>query len=385
MHSKLRMSLPVFAATLAGLATLFIPGDGRAENAEVEVKEFSFTPASITVTPGSTVTWRNQGSLPHTSTSDTGTWNSPVMAAGQSFTFTFSETGTYAYHCAIHPSMKATVVVAAAAPAGGPTLSAPPEGATLTGFGPHLSWVNPPGATQVHLQIIPTRNDGPGVDLHLGGPAATFDVPAPPTWYGLLPDMTYTWRVRTSAAAQTVPLDDPSWSAPAEGHFRTPAVSSATITLSGPAAGDTVESRTPTLRWTDSRSDVFYYEVQLSQDQRFNTDPATAMSMVYWELRHGGVSTPPNSYTVPQAFPLSPGQTYYWRVRPRVQGDGTPVAWTPAQSFRVGSAPSGTTPTATPTPTATRTSSSPPPTGSPTPTPTRTPAPASPAPYDRGY
>ena len=130
-------------------------------------------------------------------------------------------------------------------------------------------------------------------------------MPAPPQWYGLLPDITYTWRVRTSGATTFVGLDDPSWSPFAERRFRTPAVSSATISAVSPAAGSTVSSRTPVLQWADSRNDVSYYH-------------------------------PPNSYAVPAAFPLEPGTPYFWRVRPRVQGDGAPVAWSEVFRFSTG-------------------------------------------------
>jgi len=80
-----------------------------------------------------------------------------------------------------------------------------------------------------------------------------FSVPPPPQWYGLLTDITYTWRVRTSSASSFVALDDASWSPFAERRFKTPAVSSATITAVSPAGGSTVSSRTRTLQWADPR------------------------------------------------------------------------------------------------------------------------------------
>ena len=127
-------------------------------------------------------------------------------------------------------------------------------------------------------------------------------------------------------------LDDASWTPFAERRFKTPAVSSATITAVSPAAGSTVSSRTPTLQWADTRTDVFYYEVQVSKDPTFGPS-----AFLYQELRHGGVTTPPNIYAVPAAFPPSePGTPYFWRVRPRVQGDGVPVPWTEAFRFTTG-------------------------------------------------
>ena len=95
---------------------------------------------------------------------------------------------------------------------------------------------------------------------------------------------------------------------------------------------------TPVIRWSSPSPELFYYHFQLSKDRTFNTDPSTATSMVYGALIHGGVATPPNSYRVPAQFPLEPGTDYYWRVRPRIQGDGTPVEWSPTFSF---SSPAG--------------------------------------------
>ena len=271
-----------------------------------------------------------------------------------------------------HPPAEARIVAAAAAP----VLIGPPDNATLDSFGPMLEWEPPSDATQYHLQVVPFNNDGPGIDLHIGTADISFAVPPPPNWYGLLPDITYTWRVRVSNAPTFVDLADPSWGPWAERRFRTPVVTSATIGLISPQEGATVTTLTPVLQWTNSRGDVFYYEVQVSKDPTFNTDPGSATAMVYWELRHGGVTSPPDSYTVPSAFPLEAGIRYYWRVRPRVQGDGAPVAWSSTFSFQTSTA--GPTPTATPFGTATPTIT---PTRTPTPlsvtaTPTRTPTPS---------
>ena len=76
---------------------------------------FAFSPATITIKVGTTVTWTNNTSAPHTVTSDDGTTfdsglNTPIQP-GDTFSFTFTKTGTFAYHCQIHPFMKATVIV----------------------------------------------------------------------------------------------------------------------------------------------------------------------------------------------------------------------------------------------------------------------------------
>lgn len=223
-----------------------------------------------------------------------------------------------------------------------PRLSAPADNATLTTFGPTLSWENPAGVTQYHIQVTPANNDGPGVNIMAGQAGTSFTVPAPPQWYGLLPGMGYTWRVRVSDAPSMLDEGDGSWGpwSPAR-TFRTPTASSSTVTLASPADGAPVTGVTPTLNWTEANTNIFYYEVQLSRDRSFGPN-----AFLYWNLLHGGVTTPPNSYVIPAEFPLEHSTTYYWRVRPRVQGDGTPVEWSLAGSFRT-PAPGPTPPPAT--------------------------------------
>lgn len=76
---------------------------------------FIFTPETITVNVGDTVTWSNTTQAPHTSTSDDGVWDSGNIAPGETYSFTFEEAGTYGYFCAYHEDQVGTVVVQAAA------------------------------------------------------------------------------------------------------------------------------------------------------------------------------------------------------------------------------------------------------------------------------
>jgi len=67
----------------------------------------------LVIATGTTVTWTNNDAIAHTSTSDSGVWDSGILSPGQSFSFAFKQAGTYAYHCAIHgaASMSGTIVV----------------------------------------------------------------------------------------------------------------------------------------------------------------------------------------------------------------------------------------------------------------------------------
>ncbi|HUJ47543.1 MAG TPA: cupredoxin family copper-binding protein [Rhizomicrobium sp.] len=82
-----------------------------AEDATVTIKNFDFNPMNVTITAGSSVTWKNDDGEPHTVTSVDGAFRSGALDTNQSFTFKFYKTGTYKYLCSIHPKMVGTVTV----------------------------------------------------------------------------------------------------------------------------------------------------------------------------------------------------------------------------------------------------------------------------------
>jgi len=96
---------------LLALALLLAAARSFAATAAIDIKDFQFSPATVTVNLGDTVKWTNRGSSTHTSTSDTGAWNSGNLSPGQSFSRVFSAEGTFKFHCAIHTSMTGSVVV----------------------------------------------------------------------------------------------------------------------------------------------------------------------------------------------------------------------------------------------------------------------------------
>ncbi len=80
----------------------------------ITVKNFAFSPETLTVRTGTTVTWVNQDEAVHQIDTDGGvpvTFTSPSLDKGASYEFTFTRPGTYAYHCTIHPAMKGTIIV----------------------------------------------------------------------------------------------------------------------------------------------------------------------------------------------------------------------------------------------------------------------------------
>jgi plastocyanin len=102
-------------AALAGGSALVIAigaGTALAADRSVAISGFSFSPRTVTVNVGDTVTWTNSDAQAHTATSGSA-WNTGDIANGESASITFSTAGTYDYICAIHPTMTGTVVVSA--------------------------------------------------------------------------------------------------------------------------------------------------------------------------------------------------------------------------------------------------------------------------------
>ena len=137
-------------ALLLAALVLFVLGSlemARGATHAVAIADFAFSPATLTITAGDTVTWTNEDAIAHTATSTTSAFDSGLLNQGESFSLTFTTPGTYDYLCTPHPSMTGRIVVqaGAAAPTAGPTapggqvpdvaMPAQGRGAPLTALG----------------------------------------------------------------------------------------------------------------------------------------------------------------------------------------------------------------------------------------------------------
>ncbi len=77
----------------------------------VTIDNFTFSPPTITVGVGSTVTWTNQDDIPHTVVASDRAFKSKVMDTDEKYSFTFTRPGEYGYFCSLHPHMVGKVVV----------------------------------------------------------------------------------------------------------------------------------------------------------------------------------------------------------------------------------------------------------------------------------
>jgi len=79
----------------------------------VDIRDHAFNPAQLNVAPGTTVTFVNNNTEPHTATADNGLFDTGMLEPGSSFDVFLDGSGTVTYHCELHPDMQGSIVVGA--------------------------------------------------------------------------------------------------------------------------------------------------------------------------------------------------------------------------------------------------------------------------------
>jgi len=113
MTSTSRRRWPAFAslALISWLAATTAPSAASPDPAQIVIKDFMFTPRSLTVKAGTSVVWVNRDDEPHTVVSDAGLFRSGAVDTNDTYAFKFDKPGTYRFSCSIHPRMTGTIVV----------------------------------------------------------------------------------------------------------------------------------------------------------------------------------------------------------------------------------------------------------------------------------
>ena len=115
--SRVRDSAPLLGAllALAGMHDVACAPESTAHAKPavhvITIEGMQFQPAALTVHRGDRITWMNKDLFPHTATAPKGTFDSTSIPAGGSWSFVAGESGTFAYSCGFHPTMKATLTV----------------------------------------------------------------------------------------------------------------------------------------------------------------------------------------------------------------------------------------------------------------------------------
>ncbi|HEY7037366.1 MAG TPA: cupredoxin domain-containing protein [Methylomirabilota bacterium] len=110
----MRTSRPTRVTIVTLAALLLVASAGaRAESAgpHIEIRGHGFDVPEVTVPVGTTVTWTNHDEDPHTVTSTDNVFRSPGLDTDETWAYTFTRPGTYAYYCTLHPLMTGKVIV----------------------------------------------------------------------------------------------------------------------------------------------------------------------------------------------------------------------------------------------------------------------------------
>jgi plastocyanin len=115
----------MFRIALAAVAALVLAAPAAGATVTVRITAKSFSPATITIQHGDRVTWRNADKVDHQVVANNGSFASPIIHAGQSWTRTLSTAGVYRYHDALHPSLTGKITVKGPPPSLSLALSQP--------------------------------------------------------------------------------------------------------------------------------------------------------------------------------------------------------------------------------------------------------------------
>lgn len=108
------LSLGMFASSFVSKSVLTVSAEPAAAS-KVTISNFQFAPRVVRIKAGSELTWQVKEGT-HTVNADDGSFSSPNLSAGQTFSHTFTKAGTYRYYCSFHGSkgghdMAGTIVV----------------------------------------------------------------------------------------------------------------------------------------------------------------------------------------------------------------------------------------------------------------------------------
>ncbi|MGH2615561.1 MAG: cupredoxin domain-containing protein, partial [Thermomicrobiales bacterium] len=131
IHPEMTGTIGVRDASGVVPQTQTVSQEAPADATPVSIANLAFSPVTVTVPTGATVTWTNDDAVPHTVTSIDGFFDSGIFDPGATFSFAFNQPGSFAYTCQLHPQMQGTVIaegeaVADDAQAGAPTTEATP-------------------------------------------------------------------------------------------------------------------------------------------------------------------------------------------------------------------------------------------------------------------
>ncbi len=101
----------IFTTIITAGAAICLTGLAHAADIKADIQGMSFSPASLTISVGDTVTFTNRDGAPHTATAVDGSFTTATLRKGKSETITFDTAGSFDFFCKIHPGMKGNITV----------------------------------------------------------------------------------------------------------------------------------------------------------------------------------------------------------------------------------------------------------------------------------
>jgi plastocyanin len=183
----MRRMLAMLLAVAGG--ALIVAGAGSAATVTVQIRSTGFSPGNVTISHGDSVTWRNVDRVDHQVVADDGSFASPIIHPGHSWTKTLTTAGTFRYHDALYPRLSAKIVVKGPPPSVSLALSVP---IVVFGTQTTLAGTISTGAANQTVELIaqPYGQPSPSqLALLKTGPGGTFSFVVTPSIY-----TTYTAR-----------------------------------------------------------------------------------------------------------------------------------------------------------------------------------------------
>ncbi|MGV9294322.1 cupredoxin domain-containing protein [Amycolatopsis sp. NPDC003676] len=167
--------LALLAAAVLLTLTAPVTAPAAAATQTVMMQDYAYSPASLTVHVGDTVTWIQHDTAPHdvVTTSAPVAFRSPQLSQGQSWNYTFRTPGTYSYYCSVHPDMRAQVIVQPAAATQPPPPRTPSAAPALRAAPSRTAVAAPP--------VVPTATTSPSTVATSAAPSQQGAAAAPPT------------------------------------------------------------------------------------------------------------------------------------------------------------------------------------------------------------
>jgi plastocyanin len=182
---------------IAALTVLALPASSAAATIQIKITSTAFTPKTPTINQNDTVTWTNSDTVNHQLVANDGTFASPILKRGQSYSFTFKTAGKVDYHDALKPALKGTITIKGPPPSVTVGVSMP---IVVAGGSTTLSGAVSNGKANEPVLIFSQPYGGPVTNIStiMTGTAGTFS-------YTTKPDLLTSYYVRWKTTnSQTV-------------------------------------------------------------------------------------------------------------------------------------------------------------------------------------